>query len=399
MAGVVAVVLAGSLVAGYSVRRHEAGLHLRPRPATSGSAPWPVSAGRHASARLSASRRVPPRPPPAADPSDPGAALAVGGFDLGEPFVLATGSGYSLFTSQSLPLVDLPVVTAAPKGSWGVEADALSSAPTWAAPGPLTGPDAAPLDGHWILFFAAQDAAPDRAPGTGSAPGAVAGARLPRCIGTAVAASPDGPYTPAPAPLVCPGAGGGDPRLFAGPDGTPYLAWVSGASAAGGAAVWSQQLSAAGTALVGQPAVVYRPDLPWQQGTMASAGMLTGGGRTWLVYSAGGGFTSPTDAVGIAACDGPLGPCADRSAFPLLASNAQGAGPGDPTALVTGGQDWLVYNPGYSVGGATARSVDVARLGFGPQGPYLATSGLPPAGPAGQSTPAVPAAATGAVEP
>ncbi len=387
----VVVFLTVSLVVGYDLH------HRRPLPvvkersirATVGAVPWatPSAGGAASGSGASASgasasgasavdtaEAAGAQPPPVADAATPGVALAAGGVDLGNPSVVAGGSGFSLFSTQATPFLHVPVVSAAGGGSWGTESDALPTLPAWAGIGVVTAPVAHQFGDQWVLYFTAP----------------VAGGAT-RCLGDAVAASVTGPYSAASQPLICQSTLGGssDPSVFS--DGTTsYLLWLSANHQ-----VWSQPLSADGQALTGQPTAIYQPDLTWQQGTLSSPSLLSSGGRYWLVYSAGGGYTAASDAIGAAACAGPSGPCTDQSVAPLLASNSQGIGPGDPSLFTANGQDWMVYNPSYSAAGTTPRSVDAVRLGFGPTGPYVATSGLAEA-PA-QVAPAAAAAAGGRV--
>ncbi|HEX3947144.1 MAG TPA: family 43 glycosylhydrolase, partial [Acidimicrobiales bacterium] len=365
--------LAGALATGYSLRsRRPVVVEERNIGATVGVAPWAApsapSTGHPAASAAGAAGAVGAdvvepaadtgtQPPPLADQSSPGIALATGGVDLGNPSVVADGSGFSLFSTQSTPFLHVPVVAAPAGGSWGTETDALPNLPSWAGVGVVTAPTVHQFAGQWVLYFTAP----------------VAGEPS-RCIGTAVASSVTGPYHPAARPIVCQSTRGGssDPSVFVDAGGGGDLVWESADRQ-----VWSQPLAPDGQSLAGQPAAIYRPGLTWQQGTISSPSLVVSNGRYWLLYSAGGGFTSAADAIGAAGCAGPAGPCTDPSSAPLLDSDSQGAGPGDPSILDTGGQLWVVYNPACSADGTTPRSVDAARLGFGPTGPYLATPGLP----------------------
>ena len=42
------------------------------------------------------------------------------------------------------------------------------------------------------------------------------------------------------------------------------------------------------------------------------------------------------------------------------------------------GAAWLLYSPVRAVGGNPPRPVEITRIGFGPNGPYLAAGGPPP---------------------
>ncbi|MHB1777113.1 MAG: family 43 glycosylhydrolase [Acidimicrobiales bacterium] len=318
-------------------------------------------------------------PAPTPTPATPGAALASGTLDLGNPLMVPGGGGYYLYASQSVPFVHVPVSYGTGGGTWQTVTDALPDLPPWVGTGVVTAPEVHQFGTQWVLYFSA--------PASGAPLGT-------RCIGTATAGSPGGPFAAAPTPLVCQRTLGGsfDPRVFVDPAGNPSLLWLSATAPPpdpGTPEVWSQPLRADGLALAGRPAALYRPDLPWQAGSLSSPDLVAGPGHDWLLYSAGGGFTSPTDAIGDAACAGPSGPCTDVSTTPLLASNAQGSGPGDPAVTTVNGGTWLVYNPSYSPGGTLDRWVDAVRLGVGPTGPYLAATGMAPAPP----QPATPATA------
>ena len=85
-------------------------------------------------------------------------------------------------------------------------------------------------------------------------------------------------------------------------------------------------------------------------------------------YYSGGWFNQPGYSVGVARCVGPTGRCADGSPSPLLASNAQGQGPGEESVFSnadTPSRSTLPL-PG------PPRPVAMAHLGFGPSGPCLA---------------------------
>ncbi len=98
-------------------------------------------------------------------------------------------------------------------------------------------------------------------------------------------------------------------------------------------------------------------------------------GSYYLFYS-GNWFDQPEYAIGVAPCPGPLGPCIDTSSTPLLASNAQGIGPGEESVFTDAGGVWLLYTPFRSTLPLPGppRPVALARLGFGAGLPYLAAT-------------------------
>jgi beta-xylosidase len=164
--------------------------------------------------------------------------------------------------------------------------------------------------------------------------------------------------------------------VYVSPAGTPYLIYKSdnnSSPAFGPTIIWSQQLAPDGLTPAGRPVPIFAPDQPWQHRLVEAPDMVTANGRTWLFFSAGVGYFNPQYAIGYAACAGPQGPCVDHDPRPLLASNAQGVGPGEESLFTAGGAYWLVYDAS-SVDDGSARSVAVAPLRFGPRGPSIGAS-------------------------
>jgi hypothetical protein len=144
--------------------------------------------------------------------------------------------------------------------------------------------------------------------------------------------------------------------------------------------MWSQALTADGLGLVGRAVAILQPDEPWQGSIVEAPDLVEVGGAYWVVYS-GNWFNQPAYAIGAARCRGPQGPCADVSPVPLLASNAQGQGPGEASVLADRSGVWLLYSPVRShvaVPVYPPRPVFVTRLGFTPDRVYLAAGGPPP---------------------
>jgi hypothetical protein len=143
--------------------------------------------------------------------------------------------------------------------------------------------------------------------------------------------------------------------------------------------MWSQRLSADGSRLLGAPSRLMVPDRPWQGTIVEAPDMLLVNGAYWVVYSANW-YNSPGYAIGAARCWGPAGPCADTGPSPLLASNAQGDGPGEASVFRDGSGIWMLYSPRRSLApkpDVPARPVYITRLGFTASGPYLAGGPLP----------------------
>jgi beta-xylosidase len=301
-------------------------------------------------------------PPLVPNPSTPGTTI-VAGADQPDPFMLVEGSHHYLFTSQNRVSFNIPVRSGLKVGQWGPVSDALAALPDWARVGATWAPDVHRFGNHYVLYFTAALA--------GVYPGE-------QCIGDAYSTRAQGPYISSPTPFICQRNLGGsiDPRTFVDSNGTAYMLWKSdnnSNSRYGDTHIFSQPLSPDGLHLLGLPAPIFGPDEAWQGAIVEAPDLVLVRGAYYLFYS-GNWFNSPGYAIGVASCAGPLGPCRDISRSPLLASNAQGSGPGEESVFTDAKGVWLLYTPFRSnlpLPGPP-RPVAMARLGFGPNGPYLA---------------------------
>ncbi len=301
-------------------------------------------------------------PPALSDPTTPGFTINSGA-DQPDPFMIQQGGRYYLFTSQDEVPQNVPVRSGTVVGQWGAPTDALPVLPPWAAPGFMWAPDVAQFGSDYMLYFTSQLAGVN--PAT-------------MCIGDAISTAIAGPYLAAPTPFICEQSLGGsiDPRVFVDADGQPYMVWKSDQNARSDTTntqIYSQPLSADGMHLLGEPSVIFGPDEPWQGHIVEAPQLVLVRGTYYLFYS-GGWFNQPSYSIGAARCSGPLGPCADASASPLLASNAQGQGPGEESVFSNDAGVWLLYTPFNSTLPLPGppRPVAMAHLGFGLDGPYLA---------------------------
>lgn len=315
-------------------------------------------------------------PPAAPDPEAPGVIISAV-TDQPDAFIFDDGGQYDLFSSAltvglDQTVANVPVRTSSVVGGWGLVRDALRMLPPWAQEGATWAPDVHKFGSHYVLYFTSAVR--------------YAGAHI-ECIGDAYSTAATGPYLASPSPFVCQLADGGsiDPRTFVDGDGTPYLLWKSDNNADGSTptAIYSQQLSANGLHLLGQPTRIFGPDEPWQGTIVEAPDLVEVLGQYFLFYS-GNWFNQSSYAIGVARCSGPAGPCADTSSAPLLASNTQGDGPGEESVFSNAQGVWLLYSPFRSTLPLPGppRPVAMAHLGFGPGGPYLAA---PPT--AAQATP------------
>jgi len=322
-------------------------------PAAGTDAPPPVTA---------------PLPDPV--PLTPGAEVPAG-IDQSDPFLTVADGRYVLITSggPSGGPVDVPLSTSTDFVHWTPPVDALPVLPAWAQPGYTWAPDLHRFGSTYALYFTALVA--NHSPQS-------------ECIGSAFSSSPTGPFVASPTPFICQEDQGGtiDPRVFVDRDGTPWILFKSDQNIGGATTptvMWSQRLSADGTRLLGSPSRLLSPDRPWQGTIVEAPDMVMVDGAYWLVYSANW-YNSPAYAIGAARCAGPAGPCADLGRAPLLATNLQGAGPGEASVFQDGSGVWMLYSPRRSLAPAPdvpARPVFIARLGFIGLGVYLA-QGPPP---------------------
>jgi hypothetical protein len=351
--------------AGASARHMSSKAPLAHRPGVPAGHPGNVTSG-VPSPSLEAQHAAYWEPPALTDPAAPGVTIA-SGLDQPDPFMLSDGGRDYLFTSQGQGAANIPVSSGVTVSHLGPVTDALPTLPPWAEPGVTWAPDVHRFGDHYILTFTAAV--------RGSNPSE-------ECIGNAISTRVDGPYLPAPTPLVCQVLQGGDidPRVFVDANGTTYLLWKSEENAdVNGTAltnIYSQRLSPDGAHLVDQPTRIFGPDEPWQGRIVEAPDLVQVQGGYYLFYS-GGWFNQPDYAIGVAYCAGPLGPCADPTATPFLASNLQGAGPGEESVFADASGVWLLYSPfrSYLPLAGPPRPVVMARLGFGPLGPYLAVPG------------------------
>jgi hypothetical protein len=301
-------------------------------------------------------------PPALTDWEHPGFTVNSGP-DQPDPFVFVQDGRYYLFTSQDRVPQQVPVRSGTVFGTWSAPSDALPDPPAWATPDAMWAPDVARFDNHYMLYFTS----------------ALAGSQPPMmCIGDAISTDPAGPYISSPVPFICQQSMGGsiDPRVFVDSNGQPSMVWKTDQNSLKlniPTEIWSQPLSAGGLHLLGSPTEIFSPDEAWQNSIVEAPQMVLVNGMYDLFYS-GGWFNQPSYAIGVARCAGPSGPCHDTSSSPLLASNAQGAGPGEESVFSNNAGIWMLYTPWSSSlpNPGPPRPVAVAHLGFGPDGPYLA---------------------------
>ncbi|MHB1712835.1 MAG: family 43 glycosylhydrolase [Acidimicrobiales bacterium] len=335
------------------------------------------------SSGISVPRSAPVEPPPTRTPNAPAIVIAKSATqDLSGGWLMQSHGRYLLFVSTSFGNLrdNIPLRVGSP-GHWSKPVDALPTMPPWAVPisrnGTTWEPEVHRFGSTYVLYFSA----------------VVAGVTpTTHCLGTAVATSAVGPYSPSPQPIVCQLNQGGDidPQVVM--DGTsprarPYLVWKSDNNSTthtGTDLVWSQPLTSNGLAVVGSPATIYGTHWApaWAQPIVEAPQMVEApNGSWWLFYSGGASLAGPTYAIGVAKCVGISGPCTAFGTQPLITNNAQGVGPGEEAIYQAKGSSmWLLYNPWHTdIPFKWFRPVVAARVGWDNAGPYIAQAGTFPA--------------------
>ncbi len=283
-------------------------------------------------------------------------------FDFPDPAVILVGTTYYAYATNSVA-GNIQIIDSTDLTNWTAVGSALPSLPAWAGANYTWAPAIAMLGGSFVLYYAVDVA------GSGD-----------ECISVATASQPQGPFRDkSTAPLECQKSLGGsiDPASFIDTDGTPYLVWKSGGP--GSSKIWSEQLVPSGTAFAPgtTPTSLLVPDQAWQGGTVEAPDLMTTGGRYFLFYS-GNDWNSANYAVGVATCTGPLGPCSDATAKPILSSGPGVAGPGGESVFAdTSGNFWIAFHawvPG-AVGFPNSRGLYLRRLTFSGLTPSVAASG------------------------
>lgn len=131
--------------------------------------------------------------PARADTAEAAVPQPVHGPNAADPGLVRDGTDYYAFTTGG-PLAAMASATT-PGGPWKEQGNALSRWGDWASgAGAVWAPDVWETSAGWVIYYAAQ----------------AEGFSGQRCIGTAVADQPAGPYEPAATPLICPILGGED---------------------------------------------------------------------------------------------------------------------------------------------------------------------------------------------
>jgi beta-xylosidase len=274
--------------------------------------------------------------------------------DFPDPFVLRSGDTFYAYSTNA-DGKNVPTAVSKNLADWRVEGDAMPALPPWAKKGSTWAPEAIRVGGSYVLYFTARSRSRDI-----------------QCVGAAVAAKPEGPFTSsAEEPLVCQADLGGsiDPSPFRDSDGKLYLYVKNDGNAVHKPTqIWVQPLAADGLSVAGEAKAVLRDRLKWEGGLIEAPTMIRAPAGYFLFFS-GNDFAWQRDqrlsayAIGYAACEGPMGPCKEAGDKPFLYSfeGAEGclSGPGHQSVFNVGERWFIAFHAWSATPGC--RPLDQAR--------------------------------------
>jgi hypothetical protein len=273
---------------------------------------------------------------------------AVFPFDFADPFVLRAGGAYYGYSTNA-GAGDIQVIRSSDLTNWEIVGNGLAGVPGWAAEGSTWAPSVLARNGGYVVYYTVKDRASGK-----------------QCISRGVASSPAGPFVDDSAgPLVCQMDRGGsiDPSPFVDGDGRAYLLWKAEGQGAP-QTIWSQELTADGLALTGEPHALISADRSFERGVVEAPSMFREGGTYFLVYAAAD-WNSRHYTTAYATCSGPAGPCSKPTNGRILSSGSHLAGPGGVEVFRAGdGALWVAFHAFSepNVGYPSSRYLHLARL-------------------------------------
>jgi beta-xylosidase len=300
--------------------------------------------------------------------------------DFADPFILPTDGGFLAYATNPIRGgVNVQIARSPNLVDWdlvrdnGEPRDALPVLPAWARQGDTWAPEVIRTAAGYVLYFTAKE----RESGL-------------QCIGAAFSADPLGPFTSdAKEPLVCQRELGGtiDPDPFRDADGQFYLYYKNdGNRVRQPTTIFVQRMAADGLHLSGEPVALLRNDAKWEGLVIEAPTMVHHDGRYILFFSGNffgwDGGLSPY-AMGYATCDGPMGPCTQSAANPILHSYHDLeagclSGPGHQAVFIVGGRSFIAFHAWGTTGDCRnahrGRYLYVAPLGWKGGAPQIGVS-------------------------
>jgi GH43 family beta-xylosidase len=239
--------------------------------------------------------------------------------DMADPGLLYAEGRYVVHATSARHCVDgvcrddrVPTFVVSDLGSRAeLVGDALPELPAWVAPDdpPIWAPQAARIDDHYVLYFAATS-------------GRRGDGRM-KCLGAAVGWSPEGPFAALPEPLWCtPGYWAIDPFPVVDGDRT-YLLWRQDAPGHETGTIVVAPLRDDGLVVAGRPRALLVGESGWEDGypgRRPGVGPIENPAMVrhpatgeWLLTWSANRWETQSYATGLAVCEGPTGPCERRS--------------------------------------------------------------------------------------
>lgn len=258
----------------------------------------------------------------------------------GQFYAYSTNNGANVPVAVSTNLADWRVLTdpANPK----LKYDAMPTLGSWAKTGFTWAPEVLALGGRYLLYYTASSRRHNA-----------------QCVGVAVAGDPRGPFVDSSSePLLCQTKLGGtiDASPFRDADGTLYLYFKNdGNRVKERTWLWGQRLSADGRALKGDAVQLLGDTESWKERVIEAPTMVRAPAGYQMFYSGGffgwnegEGGLSPY-GMGYANCAGPLGPCTEAPANPLLHSFKDReagclSGPGHQSLFAVGKRTFISFH-------------------------------------------------------
>lgn len=302
-----------------------------------------------------------------------------------DPFIVDHGGEYLAYSTNASG-TNLPMAASRDLVNWSYltdpadpakKRDGLPRVGSWAKTGSTWAPEVIKVADKWILYYTAAYRRQNI-----------------QCLGAAVAGDPRGPFVDSSRePFLCQRELGGtiDANPFRGQDGKLYLYFKNdGNRIKRPTRLWGVPLSADGLKVTGQPVDLGLTDTDrWEAGVIEAPSMvLTPAGHT-MFYSAGPFYWDDKQpfspyAMGYAACAGPLGPCRDAGASPILYGYSDArrtgclSGPGHQHIFQAKGGTFIAFHAWSTTPGCRpnkdARHLYIAPFGWERGQPVIAPS-------------------------
>ena len=299
-----------------------------------------------------------------------------------DPFVLPLANGEFLAYSTN-DVQNVPMASSRDLVNWrwvrdaaGRKGDAMPRLAPWVKEGFTWAPEVMKVGGRYILYYTANHRREDK-----------------QCLGAAVSADPKGPFVDNSAqPLVCQFELGGsiDANPFRDRDGKLYLYWKADGNRIGKPSrLFGAELTADGLSLASAPRDLgLDDDEAWENKVVEAPTMVRTPDGLAMFYSGGFfGWSGPERlspyAMGYAMCSGPLGPCTEAPANPILRSfnrNDAGclSGPGHQHIFQANGGTFISFHAWGATKGCRpaekGRQLHIAPFGWENGRPVLAPS-------------------------